>query len=304
MILWLIILSFFLLFGTSGPGSTSLSPEAVVSSATPVTMSYAHPEWLVEGKQLQAMLDTDSSIRVVALTSRGEFAAGHIPGAAQIDWSDLDITDTTDPNVEVWRAEVEQKLTTLGITPNSTVVIYDGGTEYAPRLWWVLDQLGHADKRLLNGGLQIWIDAGGALETGESTVVPAANAYQSEPNENAIATIDEVQTALDNPDVVLVDARTSAEYEAGHIPGAVNLVFTENMDMKGRWLPAEELFTLYGLAGVTPDKTIIPYCTTGVRSAATYFTLRLLGYERVALFTGSFAEWSSVPGLPVERSSS
>jgi thiosulfate/3-mercaptopyruvate sulfurtransferase len=101
--------------------------------------------------------------------------------------------------------------------------------------------------------------------------------------------------------VVLVDARTAEAFADGHIPGAIDIEFTRNAqpDPPKVWKSASELRAMYEDAGVTPDKTVIPYCTTGVRSAATYFTLRLLGYENVRLFTGSFKEWSSHPELPV-----
>src|SRR6185437_3428052 len=94
------------------------------------------------------------------------FRSGHIPGAAQIDWTDLGLADTTDPSITHWQADIEQKLSRLGISRSDTVLIYDDGTLYAPRLWWILDQLGHRDKRILNGGLIEWTNAGGKIEKG------------------------------------------------------------------------------------------------------------------------------------------
>lgn len=101
-------------------------------------------------------------------------------------------------------------------------------------------------------------------------------------------------------EVVVLDVRPELEYAAGHIPGAVHVEFTTNAlpDAPKFWKPAAELRALYEAAGVTPDQRVIPYCTTGVRSAVTYFTLGLLGYDDVALFTGSWAEWSAHPELP------
>ncbi len=110
-----------------------------------------------------------------------------------------------------------------------------------------------------------------------------------------------MKAALNDPNVVLIDARSPAEYAAGHIPGAINVEFTQNAEpgQPRYWKSARELRAMYAALGATPDKRIIPYCTTGVRSAATYFTLRLIGYEDVTLFTGSWKEWSSHPDLPV-----
>jgi thiosulfate/3-mercaptopyruvate sulfurtransferase len=283
--------------------STALG-SAFAQEATPAAEGYAHPEILADVAWLKAH-QSDPKLRVVALTAPDEFAKAHIPGAVQIDWPDLNLADTSDPAIAKWQEEVEQKLTALGIAPDDTVVIYDGGTLYAARLWWVLQQLGHKNKRILNGGLPAWIAAGGKTETGPANPQPATTPYKGTPNTAAIATLDQVKAALNDPNTVLVDARTPDEYKAGHIPGAVNINFPENAlpNDPHYWKPASELRAMYAHAGVTPDKHVIPYCSTGVRSAVTYFTLTLLGYPNVSLYTGSWQEWSAHPDLPVEKRS-
>lgn len=273
---------------------------AVGQGATPTAAGYAHPEWLAEADWLRDRLG-EPGLKVVALTPSEEFDRGHVPGAVTIDWPALEVTDTSDPSLARWRGAVEGHLTRLGITPADTVVIYDDGTLFAARLWWVLDYLGHRDKRILNGGLAAWKAAGGEIETagtwvGYSPLTP----YRSSPNPDALAQVPAVEAAIGDPAVALVDARAPEEYAAGHVPGAVNLPYTANAapDAPKVWRPAAELRALYEGAGVTPDKRVIPYCTTGVRSAVTAFTLGLLGYD-VALFTGSWAEWSADPTRPV-----
>jgi thiosulfate/3-mercaptopyruvate sulfurtransferase len=295
-----LLINLCLLISVAMPAIT-LAQEAT-PAASPTAEGYTHPELLADAAWLEAHL-SEPKLRVVALTSKDDFAKAHIPGAVQIDWPDLNLADTSDPSIARWQGDVEQKLTALGIAPDDSVVIYDGGTLYAARLWWVLHQLGHKDKRILNGGLPAWIAAGGKTETGPSTPKPASSSYKGAPNSDAIATLDEVKAALDDPNTVLVDARTPEEYQAGHIPGAININFPENAAPNDPhyWKPAAELHALYEQAGVTPDKHVIPYCTTGVRSAVTYFTLTLLGYTNVSLYTGSWAEWSTHPELPVEK---
>ena len=299
VVVWLLAL---LLWFSSAPSliESEADPGWTGASTPPAANQYAHPELLAEPAWLADRLD-DPNVRVVALTPVEEFAKGHIPGAAQIDWPALEITDTSDPSIARWQGIVEAELSKLGLEPGQTIVVYDGGTLYAPRLWWILEQLGHDDNRVLNGGLAAWTGAGGAVETGSSWAGSSPSVpYRGTPDETVLATLDEVSVAYDDPGVVLVDARSAAEYAQGHVPGAVNAEFTRNADPGTKhWQPAGALRTFYAELGVTPDRRVIPYCTTGVRSAVTYFTLRLLGYEDIALFTGSWAEWSANPELSV-----
>lgn len=276
---------------------SALLPMRSRAQSTPV----AEPaeEFLIEATELIARLGGDPTVKVVALTPADAFEQAHIAGAAQVDWPPFEIVETSDQRIERWRIEVEALLTELGLAPSDTVVIYDAGTLYAARLWWLLDQLGHERKLVLNGGLGAWQAAGGETTTGPSTVQPAAQPYVGIPNDSAVATLAEVEQALGDAAVVLVDARSAREYVAGHIPGAVNIEFVRNASATGVWLAPAELIELYEAAGVTPDKMVIPYCTTGVRSAVTFFTLRMIGFPAVQLFTGSFKEWSSHPELPV-----
>jgi 3-mercaptopyruvate sulfurtransferase SseA len=118
------------------------APPAKVGAPV-VAGDYAHPDWLVDGSRLRTMFAGDPSVKVVALGPPDDFAAVHISGAAQIDWPDLEIVETSDQQIATWRAEVEQKMTALGLSPSDSVVIYDPGKLYTPRLWWILDQLGH-----------------------------------------------------------------------------------------------------------------------------------------------------------------
>ncbi len=184
------------------------------------------------------------------------------------------------------------------------MVIYDGGTFYAARLWWILELLGHQNKQIIDGGLPAWIAAEGPVDSGSPMVAPGSAPYQATPNLGVLANIADVEMAVATGDSVLVDARTSTEFAKGHIPGAVNVPFLDNAepDSGGRWKSPAELREMYESVGASLDKPVIPYCSTGVRSANTYFTLRALGYPDVKLFSGSFAEWTSDPGRPVEIS--
>ena len=292
--LFLIVLAALLLSGGVAAAQSS------TPVASPTAVAYAHPEWLADAAWLADHLD-DPAVAIVALTPPEDFTAGHISGAVQTDWPVFEITETSDQQIALWRGEVEAIFTSLGITRDQTVVVYDGGTFYAPRLWWLFYELGHEDIRILNGGLEGWTSAGNDVETGEATADPASTPYVGVPNDDAIAQIGDVETAVANGETVLIDARRGNEYADGHIPGAINIPFTDNAEPEGPkyFKSAQDLLTMYAAAGVTPDQAVIPYCTTGVRSAATYFTLRLIGFDNVSLFSGSYVEWTSDPSRPV-----
>lgn len=258
----------------------------------------AAPGWLVSAEWLQRNRN-QRGLKIVALTPQTDFTDGRIEGAVQIDWPALDVTDTSPASIAAWQASVARKLGNLGLTARDTVIAYDGGTLFAARLWWVLDHLGHRDKRILNGGLPAWAAAHGKTTWGTSPA-PTPATYDATPDASDLATLAEVKAGLGDPGIVLVDVRSPGEYRAGHIPGAVNLGYQGNAlpTAPHSWKPAPTLRALYTGAGITPNKTVIPYCTTGVLSSVTFFTLRLLGYPRVRLYTGSWTEWSQHPDLP------
>ncbi|MDQ3514348.1 MAG: sulfurtransferase [Chloroflexota bacterium] len=306
--------------------SPAASPQVVPGASPDAVEGYAYPEWLVDPAWVMAN-GADPAVRVVALTPAADFAAGHVPGAVGIDWPAFELGDTGEEAITAWEEAAAATLAALGVGPDQTVVAYDGGTLFAARLWWVLDYLGHGDVRILNGGLPAYLAAGGPVEAGPVEPEAAVDPYPVRSRPETLATLDEVLAGLGDEAVVLVDARRPEEYVAGHIPGAINLPYPANAepvppglplpgpagtpatgaadDPAARplplvWKPAADLRALYADLGVTQVKTVMPYCTTGVRSAVTAFTLRLVGYERVALYTGSWAEWERDPTTPKE----
>lgn len=273
-----------------------------VDEGSPVAPGqWTEPDWFADPGWIRERVD-DESVQIVALTPPNEFAQGHIPGASQIDWPDLALTDSASATIETWQAVVAQQLADRAIQPDSTVAIYDGGTFYAARLWWILHVMGHRNKRILDGGLPAWREADGQIATGEATTGRGMQPYPGEPNLDVLASVELVQVAAAAGSHVLVDARSTEEFAKGHIPGAVNMPFTENAvpDSGGRWKDPDDLRAMYERVGVTSGSPVIPYCSTGVRSANTWFTLSALGYSGVRLFSGSFAEWTSDPARPVE----
>ncbi len=281
---------------TLNPGLQSV-PVAVGRDATP---AFTPEDPLVDAAWLRERLG-DGALLPVGFMPPDEFAAGHIPGSVQLDWPELELADTSDAAVAEWETSVSAILGDRGITTESDVVVYDNDTLFAARLWWLLRYLGHERVHMLDGGLAAWKEAGGDIVDGES-VPTATSPYPGTPAPDTLAQLDEVLDALGRDDVVIIDARTEAEFEKRHIPGTVNVNYPLNAAETSprTWLPRADLLALYESVGVTPDKLVIPYCSSGVRSAVTAFTLHMIGFERVALYTGSWNEWNAHPGTPKE----
>ncbi len=274
------------------------SVDTATSASTVVGTRYVNENMLADAAMLR---EATGQASIVAFMSPQDYAKGHIDGAAQIDWPDLELSDSsTNAAIQQWQQQVEQKLGALGLSPLERIVAYDNGSLFACRLWWVLAYLGHQDKQVIDGGLAAWQNDGGQLTTNPES--PRATAYAGTADSSVLAALPEVKDSLHQSNVVFLDARSPGEYAAGHIPGAVNLQYTQNA-IDGTppfFKPQDDLLAMYRKIGATSDKLIIPYCSTGVRSAVTYFTLRLIGYQQVKLFSGSWNEWTSHPDLPVD----
>ena len=289
----------FLASTAGAVGAVALSHiPALADSATPV----AADPLIVDAAWLSAHLE-DPNLRIIALQDDQDFANSHLPGAVAVDWDKLNIADTTEASVEAWRSAMAALFTKLGVTTGSTVVAYDPGTFYAARIWWVLDQIGLADKHLLSGGLPGWTASGGKTETGAASPSPAMSRLPVAANDAGIARIDQVIAAVQDNSATFIDARTPKEYAAGHLPGAINVPMLSNA-VDGPipyWKSPDALTKLYRDAGIDPAARVIPYCSTGVRSANTFLALKTIGHPDVALFTGSWNEWSAHPNLPVTK---
>jgi thiosulfate/3-mercaptopyruvate sulfurtransferase len=188
---------------------------------------------------------------------------------------------------------------------------------YATFALWLLKIYGHGDVRFMDGNREKWIAEGRSL----TTEIPAAASsvyHASEPDWSIRALRDRVLDSIGKPERILVDVRTPEEYHGqlwdswkyqaeasqrgGHIPGAVNIPWDMTLKEDGTFKPVEELQALYINNGVTSDKETISYCIVGGRSNHTWFVLTyLLGYPKVRLYDGSWAEWSTLIGVPIEK---
>ncbi len=247
------------------------------------------------------------------------FATGHIPGAQGIHWQ----ADLQDPirREFVGREDFERLMDRLGIRNDSEVVLY-GGTNnwFAAYAFWYFRYYGHDAVRLMDGGRKKWLLESRPLTTEPASVEPASGYRVAGIRDDIRALRDFVAgEVLGQAGFGLVDVRSPEEYRGellapphlpqeqaqrpGHIPGARNIPWAKAVDQAtGAFLPVEQLRALYEGQGVTPDREIVAYCRIGERSAHTWFVLtELLGYPRVRNYDGSWTEWGSLVGVPIEK---
>jgi thiosulfate/3-mercaptopyruvate sulfurtransferase len=278
---------------------------------------YAHPETLVDTEWLEQQRN-DPDVRVIEVDEdTTAYEKGHIPGAVGWNWS-------TDLHAPVGRDYIDQQglanlLGQAGVGPGTTVILYGGNNNwFAAYAYWILKYLGFDDVKLLDGGRKKW-----ELESREMTMevpaYPAAQVSIDAPVRGDIrAYRDEVLGKVADGGSSFVDVRAPEEYRGeklapdhlpqeqaqvpGHIPGATNIPWSKAVNDDGTFKPAADLRELYEGAGAGSDREVIAYCRIGERSSHTWFVLReLLGYGDVKNYDGSWTEYGSLVGAPVEK---
>ncbi|MDX2137740.1 MAG: sulfurtransferase [Chloroflexota bacterium] len=292
---------------------TLLALLTLVLGAAGISAQDTAPEVLVTADWLEENLE-NPNVRIIEVSvNPGVFERGHIPGAVNFVWH----TDFVDPVQRdiVSGERFQELLRAAGINEDTTVVLYgDSNNWFAAWGIWIFNIYGLTDARLLDGGRVKWEADGRALATDVATF-DAGNVTIGEANADLRALKDEVlSVVLGESAGQLVDIRGAAEYNgeifapegvqelavrAGHIPGAVNVPWGQNVREDGTFKSVEELRALYAGVGIDGSQPIITYCRIGERAALTWFVLyKLLGYE-VALYDGSWTEWGNSVGVPV-----
>jgi thiosulfate/3-mercaptopyruvate sulfurtransferase len=274
---------------------------------------------LVDAATLKARLDDPGWLVIdcrhqLADPGWGEraYAEGHIPGAFFLH-CDRDLsgppTGSNGRHPLPRREVLAERLGAIGVGPETQVVAYDDAQGMiAGRLWWLLRWLGHDRVALLDGGLQALLDAGGAMAAEAPTPQPVTFTTGASVDAEPVAA-DYVLERLETPNMHLVDARSADRYRGenetidpvgGHIPGAVNRFFRDNLRPDGRFKPAAELRAewLAVLAGALPEQ-VVHQCGSGVSGCHNLLAMELAGLPGSRLYAGSWSEWCADRGRPV-----
>ena len=278
---------------------------------------------LITAEALRSMLDARQPLVILdasfdlADAAAGECVhmAAHLPGARYVHL-ERDLSAT--PNGRNGRHPLPERAAfaatagRLGITRETQVVVYDRqASMFAARAWWMLRWLGHAPVAVLDGGWSSWQAISGAVESGAVPVQPQAAYPIAHTPSPLVATIDADTLLARLGQLALIDARAPERFrgdvepldaQAGHIPGARNRFFKDNLAADGRFKPAEELREEFlTLLDSWPAADVVNQCGSGVTACHNLLAMAVAGLQGSVLYPGSWSEWSSDPGRPIAR---
>lgn len=287
---------------------------------------------LISVEAAKMLLNSKRDLTLFEVSKREKYAEGHIPGASHIWRPDYASKEYNYDGMRASREEMENLLSEKGVHPDDLILIYDvKGSCDALRFGFLLEMYGHPNFRVINGGKRAWKEANFEL----SSEVPEPKErtdfkFSNKNNEFKLASLKEVEEAINDPSVILLDTREAEEFKgepyinkgklysfkkgafaAGCIPSAIHLNWSDAVELHTdhRFKCLKDLKYNYEKAGITPDKEIIVYCQSGVRSAHTTFVLsEILGYPNVKNYDGSWIEWSYFhkkdQSVPIEKHTS
>ena len=277
---------------------------------------YANSEVLVDTQWVEDHVD-DSNVAIVEVDEDATaYEKGHIPNAIAINW-ETDLHDS--PRREFITSEqLANLLGQKGIGTNDTIVLYSGNNNwFAAYAYWLFKYRGVDNVKLLDGGRKKW-ELESRLLTSDLPDRSSTTFEIGQERPELRVFRDEVLQRAQSGDGAWVDVRSPEEFRGellapphlpqeqaqvpGHIPGAANITWSKTVREDGSFKSADDLRRLYETEGITPDKDVIAYCRIGERSSHSWFVLKeLLGFDRVRNYDGSWTEYGSLVGAPVEK---
>ena len=280
--------------------------------ANPSSRWLKSTEWLAGklGDDKVVVVDGSYYLTTENRNAKEEYLKAHIPGAVFFDINAIADKEIDLPHMLPGPDQFGAALSALGISEKDTIVVYDGkGLYSAPRVWWTLRIFGAKEVFILDGGMPAWKAEGRPTEAGE--VKRAPRTFKAEMDTGAVAMVADVQMALNNEDVQVVDARSAGRFtgtepeprkglRGGHMPGALNVPFAEIIE-NGRLAAPEKITAAFAKGGVDTDKPIIASCGSGVTAVVLALGLEAIGKKMPRVYDGSWTEWASRADLPVEK---
>lgn len=256
------------------------------------TAARTFPGLLVDPSWLRDRMG-GSDLHVVDMREEDAFSSGRVPGAVHLD---LPLLGTTVGGCECVLVDADtfgSLMAERGISNGDAVLAYDDQWGLAAaRLVWALHRYGHTEVAALDGGWDRWVEEGGEVEGGEESVAPGR--FEAIARPDVFADTAWIAGRLDADGPVLVDTRSTTEFDGGHLPGAISWDWF-NAVPPGSWDVSRdptELRVEWGSLGLDPSDEVVVYCGSGMRAAHTYLTLRNAGFDHVRLYDGSWQEWS------------
>ncbi len=267
-------------------------------------------EWLAkeQGASDLRIIDATWLMPGTERSAAAEYEAGHIAGAVFMDLDEIADANSTLPNMLPSPEKFASRMQSLGLGDGSRIVVYDNSPfKSATRAWWMLTLFGAHAVAILDGGLAKWTSEGRALESGKTTL--RHRHFTVWKDNVAVKNMSDMIANLESKNAVVVDARgadrfTGTEPEpragmaAGHIPGSVNLPYSELYNADGTWKRGDALTAAFAAAGVDLSKPMITTCGSGMTAAIVLFGARLTGKTDVSLYDGSWSEWGMDTNTP------
>lgn len=246
----------------------------------------------------------DKNLLIVDARPFADYAQGHVPGAVNIDMMQFHWIDTSKKGVREFNRQTKTLLSNIGVSKNKFVILYDDVSgPSAARGVWLLLYFSHYKVAMLDGGIEGWKAKYGT----ETKTNPFRHTeFKGRPDPNVLADYKMIKSATKKKKTVILDARSKAEYDgtavraarAGHIPGAVHIDWNDNVSGP-QFKNGNDLKKMYSV--IPKDAEVITYCQGGYRAANSFVVLKMLGYENVKMYLGSWGEWGNRLDLPVSK---